>query len=375
MRLIFILFIFFISITNGYAEVIFSDNFDHRADWQSPEQNFETGSDFSDQSGTTTTPCTSCPQESPVYSGLYSARSSWPDYKGNKTMNIDSVNRRGETGKGLTFWMEPVDSPNCDGGSGWCSDGQLAIWFPQSYQNIKLELQIKFDDNYGWDSTNAAASQKMFRFTNYNNDLGYSKWDYFYPMGHNALATMRFQDTSFYGTTGLATNLSPRYQSGYKTNVPSAWLNANNDYERQYVSDGLGGNRTFAELLGDGQWHKITFQLIANSALGAEDGTYLVAIDDVVVIYRDAVEWADAPWWDGCTTCINPPSDFIGWNYLTIGGNSYNRLDAMSVKREQWFAIDDIVVSTMTAPITSISATGTTSAIGATGTAVTISAD
>jgi len=185
----------------------------------------------------------------------------------------------------------------------------------------------------------------MIHLTNMNESLGYSRWDFFYPMNHNALTLFTMQDTTFYGDTGFGIRMHPRYQSGYKENIPDGWL-VSNDYDRQYASGGTGtsGHKTFAELFGDGDWHKVTYTLVGNSSLEALDGVYRIAIDDVAIVERTTVEWADDPYWSGCATCINPPDDFIGWNYITIGGNAYNRKDDPSVKSEQWYAIDDLVV-------------------------------
>jgi len=115
-----VLLILLVLCSLSFADtVVFQDNFDSHADWQSPEQNYSSGSDDSEQDGDHDTPCTSCPQDGAVYSGLYSARASWSDYRGNRTMNIDNTNYRGASGKGLTFYMEPVNSSSCDGGSYW----------------------------------------------------------------------------------------------------------------------------------------------------------------------------------------------------------------------------------------------------------------
>ena len=113
-----IVFVLFMCV-QSYSEVIFSDNFDNTSDWSSPEQAYNTGSDYSSSDGDDDTRCTNCPPDGEIYSGLFNARSSWSDYRGNRTMNISSTNARGGSGKAITFWMEPVNSTSCDGGTYW----------------------------------------------------------------------------------------------------------------------------------------------------------------------------------------------------------------------------------------------------------------
>jgi len=116
----YLVIVLFVMYTSSFADtIIFQDNFDNHADWTSPVQNYSDGSDDSDSTGDFETRCTSCPQDGAIYSGMYSARAAWSDYRGNETLSINSANARGGTGKALTMWMEPVNSSSCDGGTYW----------------------------------------------------------------------------------------------------------------------------------------------------------------------------------------------------------------------------------------------------------------
>jgi len=204
----------------------------------------------------------------------------------------------------------------------------------------------------------------------HQHDFGYSMWDYFPEMNHWPLFLFSTQDTTHYSDTGFAMRGAARFQSGYKDNLPDGFIG--DDYDRQYASGGTGtnGHKTFAELVSDGSWHKVTIELKGNSGINVEDGWMKISIDDVAIVDREDLAWSDSPKNASYSTALTPQS-FVGWNFFTIGGNMYNRLDATTVKREFWYAIDDIVVTSVGGGTSATIGAGTTTNIGS-GTTVNI---
>jgi hypothetical protein len=93
----------------------------------------------------------------------------------------------------------------------------------------------------------------------------------------------------------------------------------------------------------DTNWHKLDVYIKLNSAPGANDGI---------------LAW----WWDADPNTAPPTftrtniqwmsatSDTQrGWNTFGIGGNNYNSFSG-ATNGEQWYAIDDVVVSTTPIP-------------------------
>jgi len=337
-------------ICNAYAEVIFQDNFDDHSDWSPTQPTYpNTAANFSSDGGLFgETACTGCPDGTAKYRGYYIASSSWNGYKGNNTLNISSQNARGGTGKAVTFWMEPIDTAKCDGGTRWCSDGQLAVSFPSTYNEIYLRYYIKFDPDWQWDSANAAASEKFLHITHLHNLGGVSMWKFFTSGNHFPVFFATLSDYTFYGySDGIKFKNHIRFQSSYNpySATPKPLYLTNNDFEAKYAYD-AGGEKTFKEYVGDGNWHSLEWRLKGNSSKGVEDGEWQLWVDGVSIINRTNIAWADSVYDTTCANCVDPPSDFVGWNWASIGGNMYNRVYTEAQFEEQWYAIDDLVIST-----------------------------
>jgi hypothetical protein len=265
-------------------------------------------------------------------------------------MIIDSTNKRGDSGKGITFWMEPINSSSCDGGTYWCSDGQLAAKLPGSYDELYIRFYIKFQPGWKW-ADNYSGQMKFFRVGHY---WGEGSQFSFGTQGNVApLVFLDFHDTTGDGYPVFNTIVMPRFQATYRSGTggcitsPSPSYLVNGDFERLAAPGGTGlnGNKKFGEWFGDNQWHKIEFHVKGNSGIGVADGIYNLTIDDTIILNRTNVAWADA---GSCNTGhgIQPPQPFAGWNWFSIGGNMYNRAYSPTEKIEQWYAIDDLVIST-----------------------------
>lgn len=74
-----------------------------------------------------------------------------------------------------------------------------------------------------------------------------------------------------------------------------------------------------------------------NSAVGAEDGIAQYYFDGDLIMEVTDFAFSD----NGSQT-----SPRLNWNYVAFGGNSYNHYAPLSQAAEQWYAVDDIVIST-----------------------------
>jgi hypothetical protein len=84
---------------------------------------------------------------------------------------------------------------------------------------------------------------------------------------------------------------------------------------------------------GDGEWHSMEWYVKLNSAGGVADGKARFWLDGRLVHDQSNVVWVPAG--------DNPSS--WQWNHVWLGGNNANTYTPAS---EQWYAVDDVVVST-----------------------------
>jgi len=350
-----LLILFLLWSATASAQVIFIDNFDNHADYSTPEQQFSAGADTSDSSGNATTRCTTCPTDGAVYSGTFTQRAAWPDYRGNRGIIISSANARGGSGKAATMWHEPIDTISCDGGTYWCSGQILAATFSESHPAVYVQFYVQFQSGWVWPD-DRAGQMKFFRVGHYWG--GGSQFTYGTSGNFGPLAFFDFHDTTGDGYNQAAVIVLPRFQTTYRSGsdgcvtVPNPTYLTNGDFEPLYSSGGTGlnGNKTWAEWFGDNQWHKVRISLVGNSGIGVSDGVYKVVIDDTVILNRTNIAWAD----DG--TCDvgaghQPAQSFVGWNCFAIGGNMFNRALPVTDHTEISYSIDDLKITTVEAEL------------------------
>lgn len=346
------------NIIGASAEIIFQDNFDDHSDW-SPPQSLTTDYGVANGALDGSTACTAenghpgCPDGSAKYSAYFLARSAWADYNGHNTLNISSDNARGGTGKALTLWMEPIDSIRCDGGTKWCSDGQLSVNLPQTYHEIYIRYYLMFQPGWKWADSGGAG--KFLRASHYHNYPDVPYYKFFKDGNHFPIFVLDLTDQAYFTADGsdpfAEVHMHPRFQSAYygSAAVPQPAYLVNWDFERIRVGTGgtgWNGYITFEQFIADGKWHRVEVHLKGNSAMGAEDGIYELWVDRDVIVSRNNIAWADSVYEEACANCINPPRNFVGWNWVSIGGNQFNIAYSADTHMEQWYAIDDIVIST-----------------------------
>jgi len=194
---------------------------------------------------------------------------------------------------------------------------------------------------------------------------GGSYWDYFKDGNAWPIAVPNFsKDAPEYWDGAALFKMLIRKQSCY---YPSDGYNnmpddINNDFFRfgftpSVLNCTLGNNcDTWENGVMDGSWHSIEYRLKGNSAKGVSDGIWEVWIDGFKVVSKTNIPWADmgqnADGLTSCTDCtgneVDPPSDFVGWNTVILGGNMHNEVFAKSAATtvEKPYVIDDFVIST-----------------------------
>lgn len=294
--------------------VIFEDNFDGHADW-SPTQ------------GTSAIECQfgeGCPVSPPNgYVGYRIGAKGSCAEDGKNTLNIDASEQRGGSGKSLFYWNEPCLSPS----SSWGSDGLLVIDLPTGYSELYVRYYQKFQSTWEW-NVGTSSAQKFLRASHY--------WDgsiYDYGEGGNQHPVW-YSDLSK-GNSGIA-DIS--YFSSYRyenTFYPAEATPSHSSADTFYFGDGGygGGGTDFTDsgMMGDGNWHCFEYYIKMNSAPGVADGLHMMWFDGNLIANVTDLAWAD----QGASGVL--------WNQVTIGGNNSNYYSSGG---EQWYALDDVVIST-----------------------------
>jgi chitinase len=319
------------------AAVIFEDNFDAQANWTINPNSMTDKTDGS--SGTCYTPAAACATPPPTnWTGWRVEGPASPTL--HNTLTIDATNKRGASGKGLTVWIQ-ANSPTA---SAWTSDSLLVKYLGADYNELYIRYWQQFSPSWQWWSGAQSPEEKFFRVTHYwdkRTDDPYNVMSQMHPM-------MLFQMAKWAGGTSNASAMPEfRYETTYYPTeaTPPGVDNAAVYYGTGNYS-GTGPEWNTANLPGDGQWHRWDFHVKLNSAPGVADGVFEIFIDGGdthgnagTPFYRKT----DLAWSDQGSA--NSPRK--GWNMNILGGNAYNFYSAYA---EQWYAFDDVVVSTTPLP-------------------------
>lgn len=317
-------------------EILFTENFDNTPDWVSQdESNVPVG-----------------------WSAVY-ARKRWTPSTGHSdrhygqeilAMNTDKA--RGNKGKSWVSWRESFNP----GWLAWNSDDMLSKTFPQQYKDLHISFYIKFNkDWHGADSIS-----KLFRVFYWNGDKN-KMWSGF----EGALGPMMLWDynENSYGLRNLialrggpaGSNYQfkssdiiglPREVSGIgdiSLNFTSDTTGIMNDGTNPILTSKTSGKEIpkkdyivkHGDIFGDG-WTKIEFYLKLNSAPDIKDGILMQWVDDSLVFNNKGIPWV--------RKSTGPTTD--GWNGFAIGGNDFFNTVPNADRFEEWYAIDDISVST-----------------------------
>lgn len=312
----------------GAAAILFSEGFDTQANW-SPTQGASGATCVRGQSCTTAIP-----------TGFYDYRvagmeaCSNPDDKHN-TLNINELNARGGGGKALTVWNEPCYSRS----GSWGSDGLLGVDFPPQ-DEVYVRYWIKFQPDWRWDgdgsaggrplgTANSSPMQKFLHLSHMTPGIS-PIWDFFSGTQNKPRFTphlakfsggsMRIQFSLPHSPLTSARNSSASFPLNvFLGAAPLDW--------------GVPGKGGVPAPPGDGRWHSFEFYVKLNTAGGAANGISKVWYDGALVGSASNVVWVP--------TGDDPA--LWRWNHAWLGGNNSN---TYLPAKEQWYAIDDFVVST-----------------------------
>jgi chitinase len=306
----------------AYAAVLYETNFDSSADWtvvqpMPPE--------------TQCYPPTNCGMPSP-----------WNSYKNGSNRCGSGVSGRPgsnlwyiDTGAGYsdaysttptacasgtkcaTYWMESCVDGFED------SDGSITIIMNSEQPDLYVRWKIKFKPNFELMSSDW--QNKLFHIQ--HSVDGSNPYSYFSGSGDNVPVTVG----------GLA-SYSDNYLYFYAENRCYGPTYACNGV----VNWGLGtiaSQRNAGGLL-DGNWHTIEYRATMNTIVGTCNGS--------VNLYIDGVLKSVIPGYPNTGLCFSQ-TGMRGWKSVLIGGNSDIQWDLSSStmeSREQWYAVDDVVIST-----------------------------
>jgi len=340
--------LFLIIIHPVFGEILFEDNFDSHPDWTLPQENLGGGTGAS------------CESNCDVPSGwdAYYNGDSWcTGGPGHNNMYLDDINPRGGLGKSLTFWDEACTAQFED------SDGNLAKNLGGHYTDLFLRYFIKYSPTYKWDSgtenpvnTGYVPQHKLIHIWNYDDDgVGNPLWNFFdranYLRQRPAFVPgwLVYNNQIRYNANGIRCDATRDCMGD-----PSIGTTNHLDFQ-EVIGDGIWGNT-----LGDDEWHSLEYHVKMNTydnnaQTFLADGVHEFWIDGELIYSRYNIPWTDNDY---------DTNRERGFNFVSIGGNNRNiwtRLEqapdsilwdfdiqgaCSGTECEQWYAIDDVVIST-----------------------------
>lgn len=323
------------------AEVIFDENFDDQPDWHSAMHSTDR-TQFADTHV--------------IPKGWYAIRQdpSWapsvghPDrHESIEILSSNTDKARGGRGKSYVSWRDSYNP----GWNRWNSESIVAKYFPSGYEQIYVRFWIKFAPDW-----TPGGSSKLFRISSWDeveSIFGYGGDRYNAPV-------------IFWDYSGSETNL--RNKISYRAHpqntnyfmrdpepikLPRSPTNADlslnfDDNIRDLDGDGADDNEvilvnklngelvsglvTHEEIYGS-DWNKVEFFVKMNSAPGAMDGIFKQWINDQLVFSNESMPWQG-----------NQSRGGRKWNVFAIGGNDFFQEYDNSLRHEEWYAIDDVLI-------------------------------
>ncbi len=345
----------------AHGEVLLEESFDDLPDWTSGMEENDLGG-WPNGSGPDRVQCVkdghvlpegwSCIRQNPTWAPSVG----YPDRHENlEIVDRNSDKTRGKKGKSLVVWRD-------SGGEDWQwnSDGILSKVLDKGYQSLYVSFWIRFSPD--WTPLGETGMTKLFRFSSYDgegelykafsggNSSAIFVWDYRADK-YGARNKLAFrgdpQETNYTIKNPAPVDMPRTFMNGgmslnFTEDVTDLDGDGNEDQKitdlvnlsTGNVIDPSAGIVTHDELWGD-NWHKAEFFIQMNSAPGAMDGVIKQWIDGQLVFSNEKFPWMGTESPGG-----------IKWNVVHFGGNSHFHAYPDSDRREEWYAIDDIVIRT-----------------------------
>ena len=294
----------------SYGAVVFEDNFDAQANWAKGK-----------------------PTESEVdyppfpASGAPANWSTWRAVPWNPpvadpisiTNAVTSDHTKG-TGKSFIATVQACGS-GIFTSQQFCSDTILAKILPQEHQELYVRFWLK--TKAGWQyAANQNNYHKIFRFLRYD-----GSGNFFQNGTSGSESPLLFFDLSENWSGGVAKYMLAA--RGYPVSSYSGATMTNNEMDQSFG----GAASTASGMWADGQWHRYDLRAKLNNT-GSADGIVEFSFDGVKKFSVSNAKFKLSG------------SNSIGWNAIQVGGNQQTDFPG----GEQWYAIDDIVVSTTPIP-------------------------
>jgi hypothetical protein len=263
---------------------------------------------------------------------------------------------RGGSGKSFVQTRDSSDENSHE----WWSDGQLLKFLgggmggDVGYAGLYIEFYIAFSPN--WTLLPNSDQSKIFRVGSWSGEGGE-----FNAFGGGDQGPLLLWDWK-QDTYGVRNSFAPRGgPHGFNYVLTKEQLGSFPRGSMNYTADILGmGKDGIDPILTDklnggnlptsgtiehqqifdtgGTYTKVAFYVQMNSAPGAADGRLMQWIDDVQIL-----NVRDLTWVPSLPTEL---TEMPKWNFFSIGGNDFFHSYPDSVRRQEWFSIDDLVVRT-----------------------------
>lgn len=340
---------FSLSISFVQAEVIFSESFDNQPDWDKM-----TDSDPSSENARDRTKGDLIPEGW----DLVRSEAKWAPSRGymdrHEAFEIkakDAEKARGGTGKAMVNWRDSHDP----GWKRWNSDGILLKKIGNQKQ-VYVEFYIAFSpEMYKSFSKGLMGTAKVFRIYGFTGDWN-DPFNYFAGATHPGLYWSVDGSPKKYGLRNKLSLYGMNNDDANYAGMPGS--SHGGDHSLSYVSSlqGMGpggkdaklpdqasdgyivpgtGGVTMERVFGPpGTYTKVAFFVKLNSEKGVHDGVLTQWINDVQILHTDTLNW------------VPMNKNATGWNVVGFGGNDYFQKYPNSERHEEWYAIDDIKITT-----------------------------
>ena len=234
---------------------------------------------------------------------------------------------RGGSGKCMTYWQERCCTQQV------CSTGEIGKDLGADYGEIYIRYYIKFSPTWAWIGGENVPQMKLLHIQHYSGSG--TPYSYFgqsqtnQPIIIPGIKTYH-GDVYFYIAYRCENNYYCQGTPSYASDVGS---------DQDHVNLGA-----WSSVLGDGNWHSFEFYAKMNSGVGVKDGVAKFWLDGTLKYDSSTHNGGQGIPFSDTGGDTNPRR---GWRHVSIGGNNSNQGASCSGPGcEQWYAIDDIAIST-----------------------------
>ncbi|SET76993.1 hypothetical protein SAMN04487962_12237 [Marinobacter segnicrescens] len=275
------------------------------------------------------------PENKPGKFDFYYLSESWhpSDYPEKKPVVQITDDFPGYSGRrAFVMWDESYGGPGS-----WGADSVMTKDLGQEYDELYLELRIKFSPDWIWEDIQQGSGQsvmKLLRCRRYSGITTQNRFSFFGEDARSGSPVAIFDLKSWTTSTGnwlrpLMHIYGYSHPDYYKTEQD--YFGFGSDYKTK-IENGVkvnGRSLSWADVFLDGNWHTIGMYLKMDSQAGAGDGQVKVFIDGDPVIDANDVPWRRVG-----------DESIKGWNECSLGGNINNVPFDSSERYEQWYAVD-----------------------------------